>query len=124
MLDDFLEVIAARPFIDGSTDCVLTVADWVVLNGHPDPAAPWRGRYRTPLGRERLVRRHGGLAALMQAGAARAGLNPVADPVRGDVGLVRFDAIPMAAIRVGRLWAAQGPGLVVAPAETLMAWRV
>ncbi|HWW11378.1 MAG TPA: hypothetical protein VN018_02595, partial [Brevundimonas sp.] len=63
MLDDYLETMARRPFGDGEADCILTVADWIVLRGHPDPAESYRGRYSTALGRERLLRRLGGLLA-------------------------------------------------------------
>ena len=124
MLDRFLDDMARRPFADGEADCILTVADWVVLNGHPDPAAPFRGRYRTALGRERIVRREGGMLAVMEAGAARAGLEATENPLRGDVGLVRMADRTVAAICLNRLWAAKGAGVVVGPAEVLKAWRV
>lgn len=125
MLEDFLDDMARRPFVDGSADCVLTVADWVVRNGHPDAATPYRGRYRTALGRERLMRREGGMFAVMNAGAARAGLEPTRCPNRGDVGLIVANGQKLAAICLGRLWAAKGPGLTVMPAdEVLKAWRV
>ena len=124
MLEQFLEDMARRPFRDGAADCILTVADWIVLNGHPDPAAPFRGRYRTALGRERIVRREGGMLSVMEAGAARAGLEATEGPLRGDVGLVRMGDHTLAAICLNRLWAAKGPGVVVGPAEVLKAWRV
>lgn len=124
MLERFLDDMARRPFADGTADCILTVADWVVLNGKPDPAAPYRGRYRTALGRERIVRREGGMLAVMEAGAARAGLEATDEPVRGDVGLVRVGERPVAAICLNRLWAAKGEGVTVAPAEVIKAWRV
>lgn len=125
MLDAFLETMACRPFDDGKTDCILTVADWIVLNGHPDPAEPYRGRYSTALGRERLQRRLGGLRAVMDAGAFRSGLSCVRRAKRGDVGLIRSNGEELAAICLGRLWAAQGAGLMVArPQRILKAWRV
>lgn len=116
--------MARQPFRDGETDCVLTVADWVVLNGRPDPAAPFRGRYRTALGRERIVRREGGMLAVMDAGAERAGLQPTENPLRGDVGLVEMAGHRLAAICTGALWAAKGEGLTVGASEVLKAWRV
>lgn len=124
MLERFLDDMARRPFADGTNDCVLTVADWVLANGHPDPAAPFRGRYRTALGRERIVRREGGMLAVMEAGAARAGLVATDNPLRGDVGLVRMGNWTVAAICLGGFWAAKGEGLTVGPAEVLKAWRV
>ena len=88
-------------------------------------AQPYRGRYRTSLGRQRLIHKAGGLAALMSEGAARAGLTEIAAPVRGDVGLIVAHGQTVAAICLGERWAIKGDGLVVAPAEhILMAWRV
>lgn len=125
MLDAFLEDMARQPFSDGASDCVLTVADWVVTKGHPDPAAPFRGRYGTARQRLRLVREAGGMVALMEAGASRAGLEPTAEPLREDVGLILAHGQAVAAICLGRQWALKGEGLVVAePAEILAAWRV
>lgn len=126
MLDAFLEDMARRPFVDGEADCVLTVADWVVANGHPDPAAPFRGRYRTALGRERIVRREGGLLAVMEAGAKRSDLIETQTPERGDVGLIEMRGQQLAAIRQGRLWAIKSSrGLTAEPADRVIkAWSV
>lgn len=124
-LSAFLEDLSRQPFVDGAADCVLSVADWIVLSGHPDPAQPYRGRYRTALGRQRLIRQSGGLHVLMSEGAARAGLTETTTPVRGDVGLIVAHGQTVAAICLGERWAIKGDGLVVAPAERiLMAWRV
>lgn len=124
MLCAFLERMAAEPFGPANT-CVLVVADWIVLKGHADPAAPYRGRVRTTLGWKRLVRREGGLEALMTAGAARSGLIETLSPAEGDVGLIRQSGLEIAAICLGGLWAAKGRGLVVAPADTVLkAWSV
>lgn len=126
-LDAFLERMAATPFEDGVCDCVLNVADWIVACGYRDPAEPYRGRYRTPLGRERLLKRHGGLQAVVEAGAERSGLFITHDPVRGDVALVRVYGQTFAAICIGRGWAIKSKmGLTVIrwPDEVLRAWRV
>ena len=125
MLDAFLETMAATPFVDGSTDCALTVAGWVVACGHEDPAADLRGRYRTALGRERLLRRLGGLDQVMSDRLARVGLALTANPVRRDVGLVEVNGRPLAAICLGEAWAAKAEGLWVGtPDAVLKAWRV
>lgn len=124
-LAEFLDHAAAEPFADGTADCVLMVSDWVVECGHPDPAAPFRGRYRTALGRERIVRREGGMLAVMRGGARRAGLAEAERPVPGDVGLVEMNGLTLAAICTGLQWAAKGQGLIVSPAEHVLgAWRV
>lgn len=126
MLEQFLETMAATPFVDGQADCALTVADWVmVAKGCPDPAPDLRGQYSTALGRERLLKRRGGLKAVMQACADRAGLEPTRKPQRGDVGLVAMSGQRLAAICLGKQWAAKGQGLVVeTPSRVIKAWRV
>ncbi|WP_404419154.1 DUF6950 family protein [Brevundimonas vesicularis] len=126
MLDDFLERMAATPFVDGATDCVLTPAAWVVANGWPDPAADLRGRYRTPLGRERLLKRLGGIERVVGERMSAAGLGMTAHPRRGDVGLVALHSQIFGAISLGERWAIQSKaGLYSAsPNRVLKAWSV
>lgn len=133
MLADFLDTMAASPFEDGAADCGLTVADWVmVATGCPDPAHDVRGRYRTAMGRERMVRRAGGLVALVERCAARANLPDQANPVREDIGVIRVGDQTLAGICLGRAkagwmrWALKTrEGLSVVPSdEVLRAWRV
>lgn len=125
MLDAFLERMAATPFVDGSEDCVLTIADWIVLNGYPDPAIAYRNRFHTRLGCARFVRRNGGLAGVMSSGAERCGLAPTTNPVRGDVGLINLRGVELAGIFLGARWAFKSrAGLLVEPAEPLNAWRL
>lgn len=126
MLDQFLEDMARQPFVDGERDCALTVADWVVLaTGCADPVAHLRGRYRTPIGRARILNRLGGLEAVMATAAEHAGLSEAATPKRGDVGLIRVGKRQFAAICLGSRWAVKGHGVEVMPADTVIrAWRV
>jgi hypothetical protein len=125
-LDQFLETMAATPFVDGQSDCALTIADWVMAaTGCPDPAHDLRGEYSSALGRERLLMRRGGLKAVMQVCADRAGLAATRTPRRGDIGLVVMNGQRLAAICLGKQWAAKGAGLVVgAPSRVVKAWRV
>lgn len=126
MLGEFLERMAATPFVDGVSDCALTLADWVMTaTGCPDPAAHLRGRYRTALGRERLLRRNGGLVAVVADCAVRAGLTPTTRPEPGDVGVIRIGGVTVAAICAGRLWAVKSSaGLSALRGDTLKAWSV
>ncbi|MFZ4165175.1 DUF6950 family protein [Brevundimonas sp. NPDC058933] len=127
MLDAFVERMAATPFVDGSSDCALTVADWVmVATGCPDPAADLRGRYTTALGRERLLKRRFGLHAVMAGCAIKAGLRPTTNPVRGDVGTIRHGRQALAAICLGERWAVKSSRGIDAlnPDEIIFAWRV
>lgn len=127
MLDAFLERMAATPFVDGKADCALTVADWVVAaTGCDDPAHDLRGRYSTALGRERLLKRKGGLHAVMAGCAIRAGLLPASTPERGDVGTLRHGGQVLAGICMGERWAVKSSSGVSAlkPDEIILAWRV
>lgn len=127
MLDTFLERMAGTEFVDGAADCALTVAGWVIVaTGCPDPVSHLRGRYRTPLGRERLLRRLGGLEAVMAECAVRAGLEETANPVRGDVGLIVWGRVELAAICLGERWAVKSSaGVTVGRADKVVrAWRV
>ncbi|MET3837519.1 hypothetical protein ABIB58_002875 [Brevundimonas sp. UYEF29] len=126
MLDAFLERMACRAFDDGAADCGLSLADWVmVARGCVDPAAHLRGRYSTPLGRERLLRRLGGMEAVVAGCAAHAGLNEAAEPQRGDVGVIEHGERQYGAICLGERWALQGDGLVtLVPDRVVRAWRV
>lgn len=126
MLEQFLETMAATPFVDGKADCALTIADWVmVARGCPDPAHDLRGQYSTALGRERLLKRRGGLKAVMTVCAERAGLEPTRRPKRGDVGIVAMSGQRLAAICLGKSWAAKGQGVVVeVPTRVIQAWSV
>jgi len=121
----FLERMTVEPFEDGVSDCILTVADWIVLNGYPDPAEPYRGRYSTARERRKLIVEAGGIHALMAAGSSRSGLRSTERPHPGDVGLIRLGRRKIAAICLGERWAMKGDGLVVAAAdEVLMAWSI
>lgn len=125
-LDTFLEQMAATPFVDGQSDCALTIADWVMArNGCADPAHDLRGRYASPSARWKLLKGRGGLKAVIATCAARAGLDSTESPRREDIGLVVFGKRPTAAICLGVRWAAKGEGLVVqTPKRIIAAWRV
>lgn len=134
-LEQYYRLTAAVGFGYGSNDCLLWVASWAMLRGHPDPAEPYRGRYRTATSARRFVREHGGLVAVAAAGAARAGLKAI-DPreaVSGDVGVGTFDATtgwgrraPVGLIRAGLGWAAisASGAVVIGDAEPELAWRI
>lgn len=125
-LDRFLEEATARRFQDGTWDCGLMVAAWVERATGIDPATPWRGRYETRIGWLRILRREGGIEAVIAAGASLAGLIEAAKPKRGDVGIARQpNGELMAGICLGARWASAGlTGLAVCAAEPVRAWRV
>lgn len=131
-LDDYFKRSGSFGYAPPARDCMIWVADWVVECGHPDPAAAWRGKYRTRRGAMHLVSAAGGLLKLAEA--AMIAHERLAEPdtaESGDVGVVRFaesgwgEGEPSAAIRAGRFWAALTlTGVVIMEAEALAAWSL
>lgn len=128
VLAGFLDRAARTPFAYGADDCCLWLADWLVALGRPDPAAHLRGRYRTALGCARVLKREGGVLAVVGACAEAAGLVRTHAPRLGDVGVVT-ELTARGEQRVGGIclgprWAMRGEGLVVATASPIAAWSV
>jgi hypothetical protein len=132
-VSEFLGRAASTPFQFGRWDCQLWLADWLVASGHPDPAADFRGRYRTALGAQRLLNREGGAVALVTRLAERAALASLAvdAPEPGAIGLVRVvgrrgRAEPAGALFGGLRWQVlrAGGGLIAFPATPIACWKV
>lgn len=126
-LDRFLEEASQRPFDDARWNCALMVAAWVGQVTGVDVAAPWRSRFTSRLGWLRLLRREGGLLAVCEKAAGIAGLAETQTPLRGDVGVVARvpDGELLAAISLGRTWAAPGAkGVRGYRAVPVKIWRV
>lgn len=116
-------------FAWGARDCSLFVAEWVRSQRGADPAAVWRGHYRTELGAARKVTRAGGLVAVFAAALEPIGLERTEAPVTGDVGVILASTPrglrPAGAILAGRRWVTRGKtGIVALEVEPLAAWRV
>lgn len=58
-LQSYLVAAARRPFVWGQFDCILFGAGAVAAMTGVDPAATWRGTYRTPKGAARVLTRAG-----------------------------------------------------------------
>lgn len=125
-LTAFLKEAEGRRFDDGTWDCALMVAAWVERAKGVDGATPWRGRYSTRLGWARILKREGGIEAVIARGADLAGLPETTEPRRGDIGIARLpNGDLMAGICLGRLWASAGTnGLAASVVEPVRAWRV
>lgn len=119
---------AARPWAWGHVDCSMTLADWVVENGHPDPVAAWRGAYASEDEWRAIVDARGGLFPLVSDLCARAGLSPVAAPAYGAIAVIGSSHIAdrqWAAIHDGAAWQVRlESGFVAMTARPLGIWSV
>lgn len=121
-LGEYLAAAARRKYALGTWDCAVFPADWVVMNGYPDPLAEWRGQYATDDVGE------SGLIDLFADGADAAGLIGTDEPREGDVGVISMLGQQAGGIFTGRRWAVVAPrGLACTSLEAecvLKAWRV
>ena len=118
-LREFLARAEARRIIYGQWDCCLWLADWGRVLTGTDAAGHLRGRYRTALGAERVLRREGGLREVIGRGATLVGMKPLQEPKEGAVGVVRVLSKPgvireVGAIYNGRRWAVLAPAGILA----------
>lgn len=87
-LGAFLAEDSIKSFAFGERDCLLRLADWgIVLSGR-DAGAPWRGRCSSALSAARILKREGGLIAVMEKAFTAIGFVRTIQPARGDVAIV------------------------------------
>lgn len=106
----------------GVTDCDLSVADHVLRVTGIDPAAAWRGVYRSSAEAEAFIAEAGGNLELVRQGMEGAGFRPV-DPVPGAVIVAAMDSGQVAGLatpRGGMFKALRG--VYEAPCYVLGAW--
>lgn len=117
---------AREPFVWGKTDCMLSVADYLIDAVGVDCGARYRGKYATRRG------------CMWASGFHRDPVKPFADcvaeiplavtdaPVFGDVGVVSFGDTVAGALCLGGKWAARADeGVVITkPSKILKAWAV
>jgi hypothetical protein len=87
LLAAFIDERREVPFTWGKADCCLFAADWVRLATDLDPAADLRGKYDSGLGARRIIKRSGGLGAMVARALLPLGFREVALSLagRGDV---------------------------------------
>ena len=109
----------------GSSDCIISVCDYIFDQTGIDPAAPWRGTYDDEAGAEAICARYGGALGLFKTGMDLAGLNSscraVGRPVIADMmgkEIAGIDTGKRVLMRMG------GRGLVEWPAPVLEAWEI
>ena len=128
-LHDYLTSCADRPFVYGEHDCALFSAGAVIAVTGEDPAAAYRGRYRSAAGSVRALRVHG--AGTLETTLA-AGFPDRASAFahRGDLALVERDTGPSVGVVIGAdaLFVGEedgAPGLVRLPrADWRRCWAV
>lgn len=84
LLQEFLAERRSAPFAYGKNDCAMFVSDAVLAMTGIDPAADFRGKYRTKAGSIRVLRKIGD-GDLVSTFAARFSEKPVSFALRGDI---------------------------------------
>lgn len=87
-LEDFCDRTNGLSHVWGSDDCTLLIAEWVVENGHPDPAADWRGAYDSEASCRALLAARGDLIGHVAACASVIGLTPLHEPEFGCIAVI------------------------------------
>ncbi len=85
------------PFKWGSEDCLLSIADYVLLCTGNDFGTQWRGTYTTEDGAHAHVNKAGGVIQLIETSALRHTLRPV----RGDIVVAQVDTSQVGGICTG-----------------------
>lgn len=112
----------------GKVDCCLSLANWAMWIGHPDPAAHLRGTYEPGVGQTDILARSGGALALVEVCARSIGGYRVECPSRGDIGVVgslKNATRQFGVIHTGESWITRtSAGWVRVTATTLAAWKI
>lgn len=131
-LDTFIAAHAETPFAWGTNDCIMFASEAIAaITGH-DPAAEWRGRYRSALGAARIFRPWGGFGEMVAAIAEASGYHGqnVLMAQRGDLMLLPTTATgllwPAAGVCLGKVSAFAGPtGLTLRrTVDCNRSWRI
>lgn len=72
----------------GSVDCTLVLADWIVWNGHVDPAKAQRGSYADEDECQALLARSGGLISLIERCACVVSMERISMPEFGSIAVI------------------------------------
>ena len=115
-------------------DCLTFLARFIWACIDVDPAEKLRGTYRTEEQAHYIIDEYGGSVAFVSAMIEPDLAERIDQPMDGDIAIIRAPAgldglsKEIGAIRFGPLWAAMGPGGIVArdarSIECLAAWRI
>jgi len=124
----FLADNGALPWVWGTVDCCMVLADWTQANGHDDLLAQYRGAYDDESGCLAIVVERGGVLPIVGDGCARVGLVATESRAPGVIAVIGSLTTPTrqwGAIWDGSRWlvrGADGFGPMTAPA--LGMWSV
>jgi hypothetical protein len=121
----YLAEAARTPFAEGRHDCALFAAGAVLAMTGMDPAAPFRGRYRTTRGGLRVLRRAGYRDHLALAVAHLEEVPPSFARV-GDLAAVQgADGPALGVVQGERIYVLRPEGMAtVSLLQAMRAWRV
>lgn len=125
-IDRAVAIWEVEPPVWGETDCLLSLANIVDLVKGYDPAAEFRGRYRTKLGALRVTRKYGGFVGALDAMARRFKWEAVT-PSEARVGAIGIIGEFTFAIKHRSLWLQRvdGGGFGGEPNSSITrAWRI
>jgi len=87
-LERFMASHSKKDWSPGSVDCLLTLADWFVWRGFPDPASHLRGTYFDEAGFRDKVSEAGGTVEIVGSCALPIGLKRIETPQIGSIGII------------------------------------
>lgn len=119
----------ATPFIWGTADCLLSLADIILKARGYDPAAPFRDRYSSRIGAVRVTRNYGGFDGALEAMAWDCGWYEIKPRLAfvGDIGLLEHASGAVGGvIKDVNLWIGRKErGFIALPTPRVTrAWRV
>lgn len=109
-LYEFIRLDMRRSFQFGRWDCLLRLGAWAEIVTGQDITGPWRDQCSTELGAMRILRREGGMVALIDKVFSPVGYVRTDKPQRGDIAAVGAPfgltgAIVLAAVEGGEVLA-------------------
>jgi len=124
-LPSYLKMAAAEPFKWGETDCCMFLADWIRWKHAKDLASEFLGRYHSQRGAQLLIKREGGVIALLDKRLLAAGFPRTKAPVSGDAGVIITPLGETAAICTETGWVFKSAGgLIAGKPPAAASWKL
>lgn len=124
-LSAFIQSRLNTAFEWGTHDCCLFAADAVKLQTGADLASEYRGHYRSALGANRALRKHGHLSLTSVLNEKLGNPIPRLNAMRGDIVLMNVDGQEVVGVYFRQVFVPGENGLVLLPInEAIHVWRV